>query len=197
MNTYTCKPLRFGPQIAVRAAALMGLLAIAPVAVTAGTQPAPAPETRVAKVSVVDLDLSTPEGMRAARDRLHAMALRLCTQLEDLRDLSHQSNFVACVDDTLAGALRQINTSALAAVTRVAKVSLADLDLSTPEGMRAARDRLHTMARRLCADLAHNRDLSYQPNFVVCVDDTLAGGLRQVNALAAAEKSRTARRITP
>jgi len=121
MNTDTYMPRRFGPQTAVRAAALMTLLAIAPIAVAAGTQPAPAPEIRAARVSVADLDLSTPQGMRAARDRVQKMARHLCTQLEDLRDLSHHSNFVACVDDTLASALRQVNALAAAEESRTAQ----------------------------------------------------------------------------
>ena len=87
--------------------------------------------------------------------------------------------------------------AATASDTRVADISLADLDLSTPEGLRAARDRLRTMARRLCAELAHSRELSYQPNFAACVDDTLAGALAQVNALAAAKELRTAQRTAP
>lgn len=37
-------------------------------------------------------------------------------------------------------------SAATAAASRVADVSLADLNLSTSEGMSAARERLHTMA---------------------------------------------------
>ncbi len=64
-----------------------------------------------------------------------------------------------------------------AAVSHVADVALADLDLSTPEGMRVARDRLHTMAQRVCAEPAGGGGLSSEPNFVTCVDSTLAGAL--------------------
>ena len=115
----------------------------------------------------------------------------------DRRERPHQPNFVACVDNTVAGALRQINRSALKSVTRARDVSLTDLDLATPEGLRAARERLRTMARRLCAELARSRELSYQPNFAACVDDTLAGALAQVNALATAKELRTAQRTAP
>ena len=83
------------------------------------------------------------------------------------------------------------------AVSRVADVALADLDLATAEGLRVARDRLHTMARRLCAELARGHDLSYQPNFAACVHDTLAGALAQANVLAAAKNTRTARGSAP
>jgi UrcA family protein len=68
----------------------------------------PAPETRAVKVSLADLDLSTLEGRRAARERLHETARRLCSQLVDIQDLSHQPNFVACVGDALNDALRQV-----------------------------------------------------------------------------------------
>ncbi len=82
-------------------------------------------------------------------------------------------------------------------MTRAANVSLADLDLSTLEGSRAAYERLEAMARRLCAELAHSHDLSYQPNFAACVQDTLVGALAQANILAAAANTRTARRSAP
>jgi UrcA family protein len=67
---------------------------------------------------------------------------------------------------------------AAAPVSRVADASLADLDLSTPEGMGVARGRLHAMAQRVCAEPAGSRGLSSPPNFVTCVDSTLAGALR-------------------
>jgi len=179
------------------AAALIALPAITPTAGLADQHAATASDTRVADISLADLDLSTPEGLRAARERLHTMARRLCAEPADRRERPHQPNFVACVDNTVAGALRQINRSALKSVTRARDVSLADLDLATPEGLRAARERLRTMARRLCAELARSRELSYQPNFAACVDDTLAGALAQVNALATAKELRTAQRTAP
>jgi UrcA family protein len=85
-------------------------------------------------------------------------------------------------------------------VTRAANVSVADLDLSTPEGFRAARERLETMARRLCRELTRSRELAYQPelayqsNTPACVHDTLAGALAQANALRASRESRIAQR---
>jgi UrcA family protein len=108
MNTDTYMLGRFRRRGAVRTAGLMALLVIAPVLVLAETPPVPAADTRAASVSLADLDLSTPEGARAARDRLHETARRLCSRLVDLQDLSHQPNFVACVDEALAHALRQV-----------------------------------------------------------------------------------------
>lgn len=83
-------------------------------------------------------------------------------------------------------------TSDTAPVTRSAKVSLADLDLSRPDGARAARERLRETARRLCAQVADDLDLAHQPNFVACVDETLTAALRQaaaINASAATTKA--------
>jgi UrcA family protein len=167
----------------------------------AGSPTGAAPVTRTARVSLADVDLSTPEGARAARERLHQTVRRLCAQVADSLDLSYQPNFVKCVDETLAAALRKaqgadaassppVQTKAIATIghrpalvtpySRTSKVSLADLDLTTPEGARAARERLHREARRLCSQVADNEDLSQQPNFVACVDESLANALRQV-----------------
>jgi UrcA family protein len=55
------------------------------------------------QVSVSDLDLSTAAGQESARERLHQMARRLCTEVEDLDDLSHHSNFIKCVATATAG----------------------------------------------------------------------------------------------
>jgi UrcA family protein len=101
--------------------ALLALCALASAAPTSDT----APVTRSAKVSLAGLDLSKPDGARAARERLRGTARRLCAQVADDLDLSHQSNFVVCVDETLAAALRQAaeigasTATAKAAQTRV------------------------------------------------------------------------------
>jgi UrcA family protein len=203
MNTQSTLPRLGGRHTTARAAILVALLGIAPVA-TIADQPVAAPAvSRVADVSLADLDLSTPEGLRVARDHLHTMAQRVCAEPAGGRGLSSEPTFVACVDSTLAGALRQINAlrqtngTPRHSVTRAANVSLADLDLSTLEGSRAAHERLEAMAQRLCAELARGHDLSYQPNFAACVHDTLAGALAQANVLAAAKNTRTARRSAP
>jgi UrcA family protein len=98
-----------------RSAALLALCALTSASAVAGSQTGAAPVTRSAKVSLADLDLSTPDGARAARERLRQTARRLCGQVADSLDLSHQANFVACVNETLAKALRQVATPALVA----------------------------------------------------------------------------------
>jgi UrcA family protein len=88
-------------------AALLTLCAIASAAVAAPASDT-IPVTRSTSVSLAGSDLSTPEGTRLARDRLRAAARRLCTQVADELDFSHQTNFVACVDETLATALHKV-----------------------------------------------------------------------------------------
>lgn len=127
----------------------------------------------------------------------------LCAVRGSGREPSSQPALGACVDRTVANAFRQIdalrqtNTTVRKSVTRGANVSLADLDLSTLEGARIARERLKAMARRLCRELARRQDLSYQPSYAACVQDTLAGALAQADALAAARNARTAQRSAP
>lgn len=117
MSTPPERTRRLGsPWTTVRNAVLFGLLAIAPAAAIADKHAVTAPETRAARVSLADLDLSTTEGTRAAHERLHAMARHLCMRLEGDHDLGHQQHFVACVDDTLVNAQLQLNSLTLAAV---------------------------------------------------------------------------------
>jgi UrcA family protein len=202
MNTQSTLPRRLNGRTVAGAAILMASFGILPVSTIADQPAATTSVSRVADASLSDLDLSTPEGMRVARDRLHTMAQRVCAELGS-HGLSSQPTLAACVDSTVANALRQIDalkqthTTVRKSVTRGANVSLADLDLSTLEGSRIALERLEAMARRICAELARSHDLSYQPSFAACVHDTLAGALAQANVLAAAKNTRTARRSAP
>ena len=203
MNTPSTLPRLGGRHTTARAAILVALFGIVPVGAIADQRAAPTSVSRVEDVALADLDLSTPEGMRVARDRLHTMAQRVCAAPADNRVPSSQPTFAACVDRTVGNALRQIDalgrTKAAVrnSVTLGANVSLADLDLSTLEGSRAAHERLEAMARRLCGELARRRDLSYQPNYAACVHDTLVGALAQADVLAATRNTRAARRSTP
>jgi UrcA family protein len=109
----------------IRTTALLALCVLASAVAVAGPQTDTAPVTRSAKVSLVGLDLSTPEGARAARERLRETARRLCTQVADSLDLSHQSNFVACVEESLMKAQGQIATPSLVAGAPAAPASPA------------------------------------------------------------------------
>jgi UrcA family protein len=204
-------------QSILKAGVLTALIGIGPVAASAATAP---PVTHSTSVSLSDIDLSTAEGRRTARDRLHETARQLCAQVADSQDLSHQANFVACVDDTLTKALRQLDAPTHMAVaekgatwgiaaapaapkiaaqktpvpekTRATTVWLGDLDLSTAEGMRIARGRVHEAARRLCEQVSDPDDRSRQSHFVDCVDESTSAALRQLPgpALAAAQMAR-------
>ena len=109
MKSTTQLPLSSCLKAHVRTTTLVALCALASGVIMAGPKTDDAPVTRSAKVSLADLDLSTPEGARAATERLRQTARRLCNRVADELDLSHQKNYVACVDETLAAALRKVN----------------------------------------------------------------------------------------
>jgi len=202
MNTQSILSGRFaGAHTASAAAILMGLFGIVPVG-TIADQPTATKTVSEADVSLSDLNLSIPEGMRLTRDRLHTMAERICAGGGAGREAFSQPAFRACVDSAVADALRNIDavrktTRVLTTVTLGARVSLADLDLSTPEGAGIAHQRLDATVRRLCGELARRRDLSYPRNYTGCVHDSLARALAQADALAAARNAPTARRSAP
>jgi UrcA family protein len=192
--------MKMTTQQTARTAVMMAFCVFGPLTAMA-QQPAPGdPETRSTKVSLAGLDLSTPEGMSAARERLRGTADRLCSQVADELDQSHHANFVKCVDATVTSALKQLPgpkfadgsqpeaSKAMGAasdqVVRAKTISFADLDLSTPEGARAAHERLQKFADKLCSQVADELDLSHHANFVKCVDEAMANALPKVEALA-------------
>ena len=118
MNTAT--PFASASKSSLPTTALLALCVLASAAV-AGPTSDTAPVTRSAKVSFAGLDLSTPDGARAARERLRGTARRLCAQVAGDLDLSQQSTFVACVDAALAAALRQ--ATEIGAQTATAKAA--------------------------------------------------------------------------
>jgi UrcA family protein len=69
-------------------------------------------EMRAKSVSLADIDLSTVEGQSAARERLHQAARHLCSRVADDLDLSHQANYLACVDMAMAKAERLLQAMA-------------------------------------------------------------------------------------
>jgi UrcA family protein len=111
MNTQTQLPRRSISRSTSIRAALVAMFALAS-AVALADQP-PARATRSAKVSLVGLDLSTPEGKRAAYERIRSIVERLCFQLWDD---PHREVYDACVRETLANAVRRVNAPSLAAV---------------------------------------------------------------------------------
>jgi UrcA family protein len=98
---------------APRIAALAALIALASAAIADPSAP-PSGDTRSAKVSLAGLDLSTPEGYRAALERLKIMAQHLCWQMGDDLRASNRATLDACVRETLAEAARQVKAPTLA-----------------------------------------------------------------------------------
>jgi UrcA family protein len=90
-------------------------------------------------------------------------------------------------------ALFVLTSSALADKTpamRVAKVSLAGLDLSTPVGARAAYERIKTAAQSLCFQLSDSRRIDDHALYDACFVETVADTVRRIHAptVAALEK---------
>jgi len=89
--------------------ALMTLCAVFLVAAIARQLPASAAETSAsATVGFADLDLSTEKGMQTARDRIHATARRLCSRVVDPWSISHQPDFVQCVNEATTAAVTEL-----------------------------------------------------------------------------------------
>ncbi len=182
--------------------AVLTVLSVIGSATTMAQQPEGVAESASAKASLAGLDLSTPEGMVVAKERVHQTARKVCSRIQHSTDLDHQSNFIECVDATMTSALQQLSdpkplqakatpavvTKPVAAVTfpeGISKsVSFADLDLSTPQGARAAHERLQRVAGKLCMRVADHLDLSQQANFSACVEATMMQALPKVEELA-------------
>ena len=116
MNAQT--PLRRLPSKAVVNTACIALAAVAPLAAFADPPIARTPHILESKVSLSDLNLSTPEGVRAAHKRLRQKAEYLCRQLGDSVSTTYRWTHAACVQATLAEAIQRLNVPALVATDR-------------------------------------------------------------------------------
>jgi UrcA family protein len=63
---------------------------------------------------------------------------------------------------------------------RVARVSLADLDLATAQGARVARQRVTAAAQRLCWQLGDSTRTSNRATVSACVRDTIAETMKAI-----------------
>jgi UrcA family protein len=61
-------------------------------------------------------------------------------------------------------------------------VSFADLDLSTPVGMKTAHKRLVAAAQRLCRQFSDSRRVSDRETTAACYRETLADATQRFNA---------------
>jgi UrcA family protein len=64
------------------------------------------------------------------------------------------------------------------------KVSLTGLDLSTPEGVHAAQERVRLAARRVCAKVANSADMQRQLDYITCIDDAMAPVVARIEAMS-------------
>jgi len=126
--------------------------------------------------------------------------------IDDTREDDEEvPEFASCMDYTLMNELKQLSGSARAAIeakgswstsaenrsgrtetapeTSVVAVSIADLDLSSSEGVRIAQERIHKAARRICSQLADSQDPSHS---LKCMNDTTTAALRQIHEAALA-----------
>jgi UrcA family protein len=103
----------FSPLISI-GAALLALFALT-TGVALADQP---PATRVAKISLNGLDLSTQEGARAAYERIKITAQHLCFQLSDPRKVDDRVLYNACLFETVGDTVRRINAPTVAALEK-------------------------------------------------------------------------------
>ena len=104
--------LRQCPRNPANRAAVAGLLAVlacAAPAAGAGPYADPAMDRGTARVTLADLDLSTAQGVAAARQRLTRMAQHLCWTLRDTRRFDDQAAYAECTEVAVADALRQFD----------------------------------------------------------------------------------------
>jgi UrcA family protein len=107
-------PHRRSSRIICRTVATISLATALSLAASASPPtPRQGPETSSTTVSLSDLDLTTPQGIREARARLAKVAQQLCGRWADSRKVDDSASYAACAQETLANALRHLPTAAL------------------------------------------------------------------------------------
>jgi UrcA family protein len=76
---------------------------------------ADSPEIRSSAVSLSGLDLSTPAGESAARERVHQAARVVCSRAQDPYALAPHLDYVNCVASAEKSALQQLKGPAIVA----------------------------------------------------------------------------------
>lgn len=95
-------------------------------------------------------------------------------------DISHWRASVAAICLSLCGALGTAMAQEAVAPNAV-NVSLADLDLSTHEGVRVAYERVRRAARRVCAKVANSAEMQTQLKYITCIDDAMAPSVARID----------------
>ena len=103
-------------------AAAVTLTLLSVTGLSASASAADQPIARATKVGFSDLNLASAEGQRVAYERVHKAARDVCSRVADNMDLSHQTNYVACIDAAIAKAVPSLqalaNRDAAASVAR-------------------------------------------------------------------------------
>jgi UrcA family protein len=89
-----------------------------------------------------------------------------------------------CLTLGLAGVSAAQTPSKPTDVPDTLNVSLAGLDLSTPQGIQAAHERVRMAARRLCAKVANSADMQRQMDYIACIDDAMAPVVAQIDDMS-------------
>jgi UrcA family protein len=55
-------------------------------------------------LTLAGLDLTNPAGVAIARERIHQVARKVCDRAANPQSLSHQPDYVACIEDAMAKA---------------------------------------------------------------------------------------------
>ena len=95
-------------------------------------------------------------------------------------DISHWKTSVCAICLSLCGALDTATAQESAAPSAL-KLSLADLDLSTREGVLAAYERVRLAARLICAQVRNSADMQTQLNYITCIDDAMAPSVARID----------------
>jgi UrcA family protein len=73
------------------------------------------PEIRSSTVSLAGIDLSTPAGQSAARERVHQAARVVCSRTQDPYDLAPNWDYIKCVASAEQNAFKQLKGPAVVA----------------------------------------------------------------------------------
>jgi UrcA family protein len=92
-------------------------------------------------------------------------------------------NMAAFASALVASAMLLGGASAAEIPSKSKQLTFVDLDLATPAGVNAARERVHQAARELCAAVSDHLDLSHTANFLTCVDLAMSGAMPHLDAL--------------
>jgi UrcA family protein len=76
---------------------------------------ADSPEIRSSAVSLAGLDLSTPAGQSAARERVHQAARVVCSRAQDPYDLAPNRDYVKCIASAEQNGFKQLKGPAVVA----------------------------------------------------------------------------------